>query len=180
MVTYQQLDSGERTFTVQPNCALGWAWMKYLFIFLAACIAVVAAWFASKGAWLVLPFAGLEVVVLGSGIYLNGRWAATREIIALNAADLRVYRGGHKLKEVTRLPRHWSRVTLLSDPSGWYPSRLLLECHGRWVEVGASLVEAERLQLTEDLRAEVGFHPNAQCAESAPMSVGLGAAKQKI
>ncbi len=180
MVTYQQLDSGECTFTVRPNCALGWARMKYLFLFLTACIAAVAAWFASQGAWLVLPFAGLEVVVLGIGIYLNGRWGATREIIALQAADLRVYRGRRELKEVARLPRHWSRVTLLSDPRGWYPSRLLLECHGRWVEIGAALVQAERLQLTEDLRAEIGFHPNTQRAESAPIPDGHGAAEQKI
>ena len=180
MVVYQRLDSGDCTFTVQPNCALGWVWMKRLFVFLATCIGAVAAWFVSKGAWLVLPFAGLEVVVLAIGVYLNGRWGATREVIALKAADLRVYRGHRELKEVIRLPRHWSRASLQRDPRGWYPSRLVLECHGRRVEVGAALVEAERLALTDDLRAELGFQPTAHNTEPEPVPAGIDTAEQQI
>ena len=180
MVTYRELDAGDCTFTVLPNCALGWTWMKRLFLFLTACIAAVAAWFASLGAWLVLPFAGLEVLVLGIGVYLNGRWGATREVIALKGVVLRVYRGRRELVEVACMPRHWSRVKLLRDPRGWYPSRLLLECHGRRVEVGAALVENERLQLTEDLRAEIGFRPAARPGEPAPIPRGLGAVEQEI
>ena len=180
MVTYQRLDSGDRIFTVYPNCALGWSWMRRLFLFLALCIAGVAVWFASQGAWLVMPFAGLEVMVLAAGIYLNGRWGATREIIALEGADLRIYRGRRELKEVGRLPRHWSRISLLRDPRGWYPSRLLLECHGRRLEVGTFLIEAERLRLAEDLRAELVFHPAAHRTESEPIPAGFDAAEQKI
>ena len=180
MVEYQKLDSGDCTFTVQPNCALGWVWMKRLFLFLTACIGAVAAWFVSQGAWLVLPFAGLEVAVLGLGVYLNSRWGATREIIEFRAADLRVYRGRRELKEVIRLPRHWSRASLLQDPRSWYPSRLLLECHGRRVEIGAALVEAERVALTEDLRAELGFHSNSHHIEPEPIPAGIHTAEQHI
>ena len=180
MVTYQKLDSGDCTFTVRPNCALGWIWMKRLFLFLTACIAMVSAWFASQGAWLVLPFAGLEVAALAVGVYLNGRWSSTREVIEFRAADLRVYRGQRELNELIRLPRHWSRVVLLRDPRDWYPSRLVLECHGRRIEVGAALVEAEREALANDLRAQMGFHSTVHNTGPKPIPAGIDTAEQQI
>jgi uncharacterized membrane protein len=154
--------------------------MKRLLLFLAACIVAVSAYFASLGAWLVLPFAGLELVVLTAGVYLNARWGATREVISLRGNDLRVARGRRTLEEVARLPRHWTRVTLVRDPRGWYPSRLLLQCHGRRIEVAAALVESERASLAEDLRARLSFPSAVQHTEPEPLLQGLGAAEQKI
>jgi uncharacterized membrane protein len=180
MVAHEQLVSGDCTFTVRPNCALGWVWMKRLFLLLAACIVAVATYFASLGAWLVLPFAGLELAVLAAGVYLNARWGATREVISLRGDDLRVARGRRTLEEVARLPRHWTRVVLLRDPRGWYPSRLLLQCHGRRIEVASSLVESERVSLAEDLRARLIFPSAVQHPAPAPLVQGLGAAEQKV
>jgi uncharacterized membrane protein len=180
MVTYQQFETGECHFTVSPNCSLGWTWMKRLFLFFGACLAAVAAWFASLGAWLVLPFAGLELLVLGIGIYANARWSATREVISLEGNRLRVLRGRRKPKEIACLPRHWARVHLRKDPRGWYPSRLLLECHGRSVEIGGSLVEQERTQLAEDLSARLSFHAGGPWHEPVPVPQGLDALEQKI
>ena len=60
----QEHDNGAYRFVVSPNCALSWRTTKYLIWFFAACFAVVGAYFASLGAWLVLPFAGLELAVL--------------------------------------------------------------------------------------------------------------------
>jgi hypothetical protein len=57
---------------------------------------------------------------------------------------------------------------------------LLLECHGRRIEIGASLVESERASLAEDLRARLSFHSAVQHTEPAPVPQGLGAAEQKI
>jgi uncharacterized membrane protein len=180
MVSFRQDESGDSVFTILPNCSLGWTWMKRLFLFLGACMLAVAAGFMAQGAWLVLPFAGLELVVLAVGVYLNARWASGRELVVLGQRDLRVLRGRRALREAARLPRYWTRVTLLRDPRGWYPSRLLLECHGRRVEVGQVLVESERDDLADDLRARLRFHSSMPLVESAPVPVGIGAAKQEI
>ncbi len=45
MVTYQQLDSGEFSFTISPNCACGWTRMKYLFLVFLVCTIAVATYF---------------------------------------------------------------------------------------------------------------------------------------
>jgi len=180
MVTYRQFDSGECSFMLVPNCSLGWAWMKRVFLFFGLCLAAVATYFAYLGAWLVLPFAGLELLILGIGIYANARWGATREQVSLNGNRLRVMRGRGKPEEVACLPRHWTRIKLRKDPRGWYPSQLLLQCHGRTVEIGKALVESERIQLAEDLSARLSFHAGALRHKPAPIPEGLGTAEQKI
>lgn len=53
--------------TVRPNCALGWRTTKWLIAGFGLCLVVVASWFAALGAWLVVPFAGIELLVLAAG-----------------------------------------------------------------------------------------------------------------
>lgn len=180
MLTCQELTSGSCAFIIRPNCSLSWTWMKRLFGVLACCVGAVAAYFVAIGAWLVLPFAGLEILVIGAGIYANARWSHRREVVELDGNDLRVLRGGRALTEVKRLPRHWTRVTLRQDPRNWYPSLLLLECHEHRIEVGKNLVESERLQLADDLRSKLSFQLNPHFAEPAAVPQGLDTAGQKV
>ena len=70
---------------------------------------------------------------------------------------MRVLRGDRWLEEVARFPANWAQVVLQRDPTGWYPSRLLLGCHGRRLEIAAKVVEAEREELAEALQDWLGF-----------------------
>jgi uncharacterized membrane protein len=180
MVDFRRLDDGECAFQLSPNCALGWVRMKRLFWVLAACLGAVSAYFVARGAWLVLPFTGLELAVLALGIYLNARWAAAREVISLHGPDLLVHRGCGQLAEVARLPRHWTRLALVRDPRAHFPCRLFLECHGRRVEVGAALVEGERIELARDLSNVLSVESALHHPPAAVVPVGLGTAGQKI
>lgn len=130
---------------------------KYLIGFFAVCLAAVGAYFASLGAWLVFPFAGLELGVLVAGFYLSALAGHTREVIELDGPVLRVRRGRRRLDEVASFPANWTRIVLSRDPRGWYPSRLLLRYQGEGVEVGAKLVEDEREELAAGLRDLLDF-----------------------
>jgi uncharacterized membrane protein len=159
MAVFQEQDSGGCRIVVRPNCALTWRSTKIVIAAFAGCFAAVCAYFASLGAWLVLPFAGLELAVLAGGFYLSALSGHRREVIEIGGSDLRVLRGGRRLEEVARFPLHWTRVLLRRDPRGWYPSRLLLGCHGKGLEIGSKLVEAEREELALRLEARLGFRP---------------------
>jgi uncharacterized membrane protein len=173
MVEQSQGTGGQSTFVIWPHSALNWRGMRRLLCVLTAAIAAVAFLFALKGAWLVLPFAGLEALVVCGGIYINARWAVTREVIRLDGPDLVVSRGRRDLAEVARLPRYWTRVALVRDPRGWYPSRLFLEGHGRRVEIGTVLAEAEREGLAATLRGRLGPAPALHLTKPAPVPQGL-------
>ena len=173
MVEHRHGAEGQSTFVIWPHSALNWAGMRRLLCVLTAAIAAVAVYFALKGAWLVLPFAGLEALVVCGGIYLNARWAVTREVVSLAGPDLVVSRGRRDLVEVVRLPRFWTRVALVRDPRGWYPSRLFLESHGRRFEIGSVLVEAERERLADGLRRHLGPAPALHLPQPVPVPQGL-------
>ena len=175
MVEVHRTAEADAQFVIWPQSALDWRRMRLLLCLLTAAIAAVAVSFAAAGAWLVLPFAGLEAAVLAAAIYLNARRSVTREVISFSGAELVVSRGRRQLVEVARLSRHWARVALITDPRGWYPSRLVLFSHGRRFEVGALLTDTEREDLARRLRARLGPSLPTRCAEPAPVVPGAGA-----
>ncbi len=146
-------------FVLLPNRSLNWKAARAAFIVFVAFTAVIAGYFVSKGAWLVLPFAGLELLVLGAGFYLCARYTHSREIIRIESDAIVVQTGHRRPTTEVRIPRAWARIVLSRDRTGWYPSRLLIRSHGRSTEVGSRLVEAERLRLADQLSRVVhGTH----------------------
>jgi uncharacterized membrane protein len=79
-------------------------------------------------------------------------------------------RGRKRLEEEHRFQRAWARILLLRDPSGWYPSRLLLRSHGRSIEIGPWLVEDERLELAEELTRLTGAATTIKPAQPRPVT----------
>jgi len=156
MAVLEEQDPDGCRFVIRPNCALSWRRTKHLIWLFAACFAAVGGGFVAIGAWLVLPFAGLELVVLATGFYLSALAGHRREVIEISGPVLRVMRGGHRLAEVARFPSNWTQVVLRRDPRGWYPSRLLLRCHGRCLRVAAMVVEDEREELAAVLERRLG------------------------
>jgi len=157
MALFQEQDSGRCRFTVRPNCSLSWRETKYLVLFFACCFGAVGVYFASIGAWLVLPFAGLELAVLAAGFYFCALAAHTREVIEIDGPVARVMRGGRRLEQVARFPANWTQVVHRRDPRGWYPSSLSLRCQGRELEIATKIVEAEREDLAAALEEWLGY-----------------------
>jgi uncharacterized membrane protein len=61
-----------------------------VFAVLAVLVLAIGAGFAAMGAWLILPFAGLEVLLLGAAFVLYARHAADYERIELESGHLTV------------------------------------------------------------------------------------------
>jgi uncharacterized membrane protein len=165
---------GACRFILSPNCSLSWRWVKRLLVVLGLCMAAVSAYWVALGAWLVVPFTGLEFLVLGLGFYLCSVAGHTREVIEIDGEVLRVLRGYRHLEEVARFPRHWTRAALSRDPTGWYSTRLVLSCHGHRCEVASRLVEAEREDLATALQGWLGLqHASIERREAQSLNSGL-------
>lgn len=113
--------------------------------------AIVIATFVAAGAWPVLPFLGLELLLLLLLFQLNQRAGNACEAIALTAAALTVRRTDHwgKQSQVS-FPPHWLQVNLEPDPTR--DNRLELRSHGRSLIIGSFLLPEEREQLAFSLR----------------------------
>ena len=120
----------------------------------------VGVFFALQGYSPVLPFAGLEVLVLGYAFYRCQQRSLQREVVTVNADCVSVDKGGRQPREHWECPRAWARVVLERSPLAWYPSRLSVAFQGKKVEIGAFLNEQERCSLAGELKNVIrNMHP---------------------
>lgn len=108
--------------------------------------------FALHGFWPVLPFAGLEILVLGIAFYLCLARSQAREVVSVNAGVVTVEKGRHLPEEHWECPRAWARICLELPQIAWYPSRLAIGYQGREVRLGEFLNEEERRALAAELQ----------------------------
>lgn len=139
------------SFILRPNHSMHWKTAKAVFGVVCGYSGATATFFVLLGAWPILPFFGLEIVAVGTALYLSARSTTHREVVTIAAGEIVVERGHRRKTEEQRLPWHWSRVLLLRDTTGWYPSRLVVRAHGREMEIGRRLYETERVALARTL-----------------------------
>ena len=121
--------------------------MLLVFAALAVLAVSIASGFAVLGAWLILPFAGLEMLVLYWAFRTIERHARDYELIEIGDGQVRIerYEGGATRSEA--FSRYWARVVVSRDGS-----RLALRSHGRELEIGRVLSDAQRLELARALQ----------------------------
>jgi len=83
-------ERGGFSLTLKRNCSISPAGLLGVFAALALQVLAIGAGFAAAGAWLVLPFAGLEVAVLVGAFIAVARHAADYEKIELRGGRLMV------------------------------------------------------------------------------------------
>jgi len=83
-------ERGGFSLTLKRNCSISPAGLLGVFAALALLLLAIGAGFAAAGAWLVLPFAGLEVAVLVGAFIAVARHAADYERIELRGGRLTV------------------------------------------------------------------------------------------
>jgi uncharacterized membrane protein len=100
---------------------------------------------------MILPFAGLEMLILGVVLYTVACRCYECEVISIAEDSILIERGRNYPQQRWALNRNWARVILTRCPRQWYPSRLLIRSHGRAIEVGQFLPEGERELLASEL-----------------------------
>lgn len=141
---------------ISPNCSLS---AQGAAIFFGSCCLVsfaVAGMVAMHGYWPVVPFAGLEMALLGWALKVSMDRRFRRQTITVSDDDVRVESSDRRHYAEVVFPRHWARVKLRRPQSRLHPSRLTIESHGRQCEVGSFLTEEERRGLAIRLKRLIG------------------------
>ena len=124
---------------IRPNCSLS-ARGAALFFF-SACLGplLIAAFLALRGFWPVLPFAGLEVLLLGWALRVSLERRHHQQCVTVTEAEVSIESRRRGACEQVVFPRHWARVKLRRPAARLHPSRLVIESHGRQCELAAFL-----------------------------------------
>jgi uncharacterized membrane protein len=150
-------DSLDCHYVIRPNRSLSWRGTLIFFAVASVVTLTVAFIFALKGAWLIVPFSGLEILLLGVCLYQCARKNAECEVVHIGKDFIKVERGRKQVNECVEFQRSWSRVNLTESRLNGYPSRLTISSRGREVEIGASLVNDERLALARELQRKLAI-----------------------
>ena len=140
------------TYVLQPNGSLKPGQACLAGGIIGAALLGVSLYFSLQGAWMVIPFTGLEVIVLVTAVYLQCKWSKQQQILEIGETTIQTSKGVSSDKGVS-FPKGWLKIALIDAPSSWHPKRLIIGSHGRYVEIGAFLEESEREQLASRLRS---------------------------
>lgn len=157
--TIREADSSSEVLfeaIIRPNHSMDERHAAVFVICFAALSLAIALGFFSAGLWLVLPFAGLEVLAVGIAIGCALRRSQGYEWIVVTERDVSLLKSGRNRSQRYELQRPWAQVRLESGASPLRPGRLLIGSHGRFVEIGRELVAEDRARfaarLTEAIR----------------------------
>ena len=143
------------TIVARPNCSLSAKGRIGVVAIIASLSMAVAIGFSLNGAWLVLPFAGLELVALAYAFYYIHCHSADYESITIAGDQLAIEKRSYNAVSQIVFQRYWARVLLRDLPSG--DQCLLLRSHGKEVEFGRYFMNNnQRLALARQLKKRVG------------------------
>ena len=152
MVKIQKNEAGKQ-LVITPNRSMSWQTNKKILLCMFLVNMTIASVWASMGAWMVLPFAGLEIMLVGIGMYYVSWKLSFKEIITIEGDSLILQKGVYFPKHEW----HWqcSNSALIKQTSHYRLSAptLYLKNLNQEIEIGSFLNRAEKKVLREQLIA---------------------------
>ena len=136
--------------TARRNNSLSSFNRLFAFGFIALVSLGIAVAFACLGAWLILPFAGVELLVLGWAFRFCERHARDYERLTINDDVLQIEVAQAGRVRRFEFNRWWAQV--ISERE-WPGRRLALRSHGRQIEFGRYLTPDQRRMVAGDLKS---------------------------
>ena len=144
-------NQGPTRFVLTPHRSLSPAGFTALMVLFGATCFVTGILFLAIGAWPVLGFFGLDVLLLYVAFRLNYRAGRAYELVELRDGELSVTRvDARGRSERLGLNSYWARVDLRRHPDG--SNELRLAAQGREAVVGRFLSNEDREALSVALR----------------------------
>lgn len=109
---------------------------------LAAVVLAISVGFALSGAWLILPFAGLDLLVVGMAFRYMEQQAGDYECMTMHDDQVVIERRERGSVRIFEFNRRWAQL-IISEPRGMERGRLALRSHGKEVEFGMFLTDEQ-------------------------------------
>ena len=152
METEAKIENSLSRFVVTPNCSMSWQENKIFVASLAFISFSIAGAFALQGYWMILPFAGLEIMMLTGILYWCGIRATHIEVISINIDTVSIELGRRNSRQKYEFQRAWTKIELRPPALPSRQTRLVMRSKGKELEIGACLTEQERKELAVSLR----------------------------
>ena len=150
MVLVEERSKSSYLITLSPNSSLIGI---YRVIFLASisfiCVGIATV-FYFFGAYLILPFAGIEIAILLIAFYLSFKWSSRKELIYISKEVVKIEKGIHKAEYLWEEFRTFTSFQIEKDANK--SLRLSFRSKGDDVIVGDFLNEDDKNILINEIR----------------------------
>jgi uncharacterized membrane protein len=149
-VSVEEKSSSNYLITLSPNSSLTGI---YRIIFLASISFIcfgIATVFYFFGAYLILPFAGIEIAILLIAFYLSFKWSSRKELIYISQEVVKIEKGIHKAEYLWEEFRTFTSFQIEKDANK--SLRLSFRSKGDDVIVGDFLNEEDKNILINEIR----------------------------
>jgi uncharacterized membrane protein len=149
-------ESGSFVLVARRNSSLTRVGRNFVVGSLVLISTIISLGFASFGAWMVLPFAGAEMLVVYCAFRYVARHASDFETISIDADRVTIERW--EMGKVSRFEfnRYWAQLVM--RPVAGRGDMLALRSHGRQVEFGRYLSEEQRREVARAIKAQLNVH----------------------
>ncbi len=137
----------------RPYCSFSEHQQRRFFVAIVLLICLVAGGFSLVGAWMVMPFAGLELLALAVAFYYVNYTAEDYESIWVGGDCLVVERRILRKTERIEFSRYWVRVIMAVSHN---KQELRLRSHDKEIEFGRYMSEEQRFVLARELKSMTG------------------------
>jgi len=160
MIEIQEDSSAFQTrLIVKANQSMSWRANMFLAASLGFICMGVAIVMATYGLWMVIPFAGAEVLLIVVCLWLTLRRLSRKEVITVNDDAIRLEWGYNQPDQTVSLPRQWSRLTYRCKESVFEVGDLTVSAHGKHYALGSCLNRDEKKALHTELTTALSKLP---------------------
>jgi uncharacterized membrane protein len=140
----------------KPNNSLTPKGLMWLFISIVLVTMTVALGVSLSGAWLVLPFAGFEVLAFAYALHHVYLHYGDYESVSLVGNEVVVEKHSYKNSEKFTFQRYWAKVTLRNSNDG--TCSIFIGSHGKEVEFGSRYMDNEqRITVARQLKQQLNI-----------------------
>ncbi len=144
---------------LRPNNSLSPESSVKVVMALFVIVLVVAVGFSLIGAWLVLPFAGIEIVALSYAFYSVYLHSDDYESITIVGDEVIVEKKNHKDFTMMIFQRYWAQISVrdvMQDKGKSSKRGLFISSHGKEVEFGKYFInDGQRTMFARELREKL-------------------------
>jgi len=155
MVELRQTDTHQQLI-LAPNRSLSWHQAKWIMIVMIFIVMVIALAWSFVGAWLVLPFAGVEVGLFAFLLYRVTRNTYLQQVVTFTDKEILIETGINKRMSCESIDTLGLEVFYQETERNWRNPTLLLINQGLVIKVGEFL-NSEDMEKLKSHFESLGF-----------------------
>ena len=150
MIKIEETTENNFLIEISPNYSLrGWNRVIFLGSLAFICLSI-GVFFFIMGAGLILPFAGLEVILVLTCFYISFRWSQQKEVVYISNDKIKLEKG-RLIKEKT-WEEYRSFVVLEVEKNQYNSDEFCFQSKGKRFYFGSFLNDEDKIILKNELK----------------------------